>query len=225
MQAAERIRSDARTPVLVLQSETDVVGLGGGRPAQDDGERLRLWEVAGAAHADSYLLLAAPSDTGQLPAAAMARLMATTELPPPMTTDVPINSGPQQHYVGQAGLRRLEQWVAEGIAPPRADRLEVKGDGFATDEHGIARGGVRTPWVDVPVAVLSGLGQSGAGFAFLFGTTRPLDAAARARLYPGGQTEYLARFGDALSRAIAAGFLLEEDRQEIEAIAAASWPG
>ncbi len=223
-QAAERIRSDVRTPVLVLQSETDVVGLGGGRPGQEDGERLRLWEVAGAAHADTYLLLAAPMDTGDLPAAAMARLIATTELPPPMTTDVPINSGPQQHYVGQAGLRRLEQWVAEGIAPPRADRLEVKGEGFHSDEHGIALGGVRTPWVDVPVAVLSGLGQSGAGFAFLFGTTRPLDAATRARLYPGGQNEYLARFGEDLTRAIAAGFLLDEDRREIEEIAAASWP-
>ncbi len=183
-QAPERIRPDARCPVLVLQSETDVLSLGSGRAQQEDGEQIRLWEVAGAAHADSYLLLAAQSDTGSLPAAEMARLIGTTVLPAPMTTDVPINSGPQQHYVGQAGLRALERWVAEGLAPPGADRLTVQGDGFATDEHGVARGGVRTPWVEVPAAVLSGLGQSGTGFAFLFGTTRPLDAAARAGLYP-----------------------------------------
>jgi hypothetical protein len=224
-QAAERIRPDARTPVLVLQSETDVVGLGGGRPGQPDGDHLRLWEVAGAAHADSYLLLAAQSDTGALTAAEMARLIGTTVLPAPMNTDVPINSGPQQHYVGQAGLRALERWVDEGHAPPRADRLQVEGDGFKTDEHGIALGGVRTPWVDVPVAVLSGLGQSGAGFAFLFGTTRPFDAAALAGLYPGGRDEYLVRFGAALDQAIGAGFLLQEDRKEIEELAAASFPG
>ena len=223
-QAAERIRPDARTPVLVLQSETDVVGLGGGRPGQPDGDRLRLWEVAGAAHADTYLLLAAQSDTGAMAATEMARLIGTTVLPAPMTTDVPINSGPQQHYVGQAGLRALERWVAEGLAPPRAERLQVRGDGFATDEHGVARGGVRTPWVDVPAAVLSGLGQSGAGFAFLFGTTRPLDAAALASLYPGGRDEYLVRFGAALTEAIDAGFLLEDDRTEIEELAAASFP-
>ncbi len=193
-QAPERIRPDVRSPVLVLQSETDVVSLGGGRARQDDGERLRLWEVAGAAHADSYLLLAAHSDTGSAAAQEMARLIGTTQLPAPMTADVPINSGPQQHYVGQAGLRQLERWVAEGVAPPRADRLDTKGDGFATDEHGIARGGVRTPWVDVPVAVLSGLGQSGNGFAFLFGTTMPFDTGALARLYPGGKEDYLVRF-------------------------------
>lgn len=223
-QAPERIRSDARSPVVVLQSETDVVRLGGGRAQQEDGPQVRLWEVAGAAHADSYLLLASQSDTGALPPAALAGLIDTTVLPAPMTTDVPINGGPQQHYVGQAALRGLERWVAEGLAPPRADRLEVRGDGFETDDHGIARGGIRTPWVDVPVAVLSGLGQSGSGFAFLFGTTTPLDAAARAGLYPGGRDDYLARFGAALGQAIDAGFLLEEDRVEIEGIAAASWP-
>jgi hypothetical protein len=126
--------------------------------------------------------------------------------------------------VGQAGLRALERWVAEGIAPPAAERLHVQGDGFATDEHGVARGGVRTPWVDVPTAVLSGLGQSGAGFAFLFGTTRPFDAAALAGRYPGGRDEYLVRFGSALTEAIDGGFLLEEDRVEIEEVAAASFP-
>jgi hypothetical protein len=222
--APERIRADGRCPVIVLQSETDVVGLGGGRAAQADGDRLRLWEVAGAAHADSYILLAAQVDTGALPAAELARLIGTTELPAPMATDTPINSGPQQHYVGEAALRGLERWVADGVAPPRADRLQVKGDGLETDEHGIGRGGVRTPWVDVPLAVLSGLGQSGAGFAFLFGNTRPFDAAELIRLYPGGKDEYLDRFGAALSDAIAAGFILDDDRVEIEAIAAASWP-
>jgi hypothetical protein len=222
-QTPERIRPDVRSPVLVLQSETDVVGLGGGRAEQDDGERLRQWEVAGAAHADTYLLLAAQTDAGFTAAEEMAQLIGTTRLPAPMATDLPINSGPQQHYVGEAGLRQLERWVAEGVAPPPADRLEVKGDGLDTDEHGIARGGVRTPWVDVPVAVLSGLGQSGGGFAFLFGTTEQFNADELARLYPGGKDEYLARFRAALTEAIDAGFLLEDDRREIEEIAAASW--
>src|ERR1700733_10861896 len=59
----ERIRDDARVPVLVLQSETDVVFLGGGAPAQPDGERLRLWEMAGAAHVDTYTLVASAQET------------------------------------------------------------------------------------------------------------------------------------------------------------------
>ena len=43
----ERIRDDARVPVLVLQSETDVIVLGGGARAQPDGEHVRLWEMGG----------------------------------------------------------------------------------------------------------------------------------------------------------------------------------
>src|ERR1700733_7510772 len=54
----ERIRDDARVPVLVLQSETDVIVLGGSAPAQPDGEHLRLWEMAGASHVDTYTLVA-----------------------------------------------------------------------------------------------------------------------------------------------------------------------
>ena len=92
------------------------------------------------------------------------------------------------------------------------------------DDLGIATGGIRTPWTDVPVAILSGTGQRGELFAFLFGTTTALTDADLARLYPGGQADYLAQFERSLDAAIKAGFLLAEDRAEILAVAAASWP-
>jgi hypothetical protein len=75
------------------------------------------------------------------------------------------------------------------------------------------------------VAILSGTGQRGELFAFLFGTTREFEAADLARLYPGGRGDYLGRFEGALDAAINAGFLLAADRAEILAVAAASWPG
>jgi hypothetical protein len=68
--------------------------------------------------------------------------------------------------------------------------------------------------------VLSGFGQSGTEFAFLFGTTRPFDAATLARLYPGGSEEFLARFEKATDEALARGSLLEADAPEIRALAA-----
>lgn len=110
-----------------------------------------------------------------------------------------------------------------GAPPPAAPRLELAGsDGpLALDALGIAQGGIRTPWVDAPTGVLSGFGQSGAEFAFLFGTTRLFDAATLARLYPGGRAEHLARFEEALTEALARGFLLEADAAEIRAVAAA----
>ena len=65
--AGERIRSDLRVPVIVLQTETDVALLGSSRAAQPDGELLRNWELAGAAHADTYLLFAAARTTVSCP--------------------------------------------------------------------------------------------------------------------------------------------------------------
>ena len=220
----ERIRDDARVPVLVLQSETDVIVLGGGAPAQPDGEHLRLWEMAGASHFDTYVVFAAAQDDGRLAPAAFAELMKPTTDVMFATTDSPVNSGPQQHYIALAALDALVAWAAGEPVPPRAPRLELDADGnLALGEHGIARGGIRTPWVDVPTATLSGLGQSGDGFAILAGRTVPFDRQTLERLYPGGLADYLDRFAASLDATIAAGFLRQDDRAEILALAEASY--
>ena len=91
------------------------------------------------------------------------------------------------------------------------------------DEHGIVRGGLRTPWVDVPTAVLSGIGATGAGFTMLFGVTRPFDPATLAALYAGGIDEYLEKFEAAAESTQANGYLLREDIPEIIGVARASW--
>jgi hypothetical protein len=222
----ERIRDDARVPVLVLQSETDVVILGGGAPAQPDGERLRLWEMAGASHVDTYTLVASAQDDGRLTPDALAELMKPTTQFMFQTTATPFNAGPQQHYIGQAAFDSLVSWAAGGLQPPRAPRLELDAEQhLVPGEHGIARGGIRTPWVDVPTATLSGIGQEGDGFAVLAGRTDPFDQALLDKLYPGGRTDYLERFTSSLDAAIAAGFLRQDDRAEILALAQASYPG
>jgi hypothetical protein len=223
----ERIRDDIRVPVLTLQSETDVASMGGGLARGPDGERFRLWEVAGAAHADTYLIKGAALDTGALSAGELAAALAPVTEVHGFSTGTPINSGPQQHYVAQAALAQLDSWVRGGAAPAEAARLELaeEGGAFAADRHGIALGGVRTPWVDVPVAVLSGLGQEGgAGFTFLFGTTRPFSAQQLGQLYPGGRASYLEQFGKSLDQAVAKGFILEADAEEIRQLAAAAYP-
>src|ERR1700722_17978540 len=222
----ERIREDTRVPVLVLQSETDVILLGGGLAKQPDSERIRVWEMAGAAHADTYTLSAGRHDDGTLSAERMAELLPPTTNLMIGQTDMPINAGPQQHYVAQAALAHLAQWAAGGEAPPMAPRLEVddEGTGFRVDDLGLARGGIRTPWVEAPTAVLAGLGNSGESFAMLFGRTEPFDDATLSTLYAGGKDEYRQRFEAALDTTIAAGFLLSEDREEILGVASASYP-
>ncbi len=221
----EQIRADLRVPVIVLQTETDVTLLGSGLANQSDGDLLRNWELAGAAHADTYLLFASGQDDGNLPPERLAELLRPTTDILMGRTAAPINSGPQHHYVECAAIEQLDAWVAGRGTPPAAARLNAAGRDYVRDDLGIATGGIRTPWTDVPVTILSGTGQRGELFAFLFGTTAPLPAGDLARLYPGGKADYLAQFELSLDATIKAGFLLTEDRCEILAVAAASWPG
>jgi len=218
----ERIREDLRIPVLTLQSETDLVALGSVAARQPDFDRFRLWEVAGAAHFDTYGLLATHEDDGKAPIEKLADGMAPTDRPMGMQAEQLVNSGPQQHYVAQAAVAHLDRWVREGTPPPTAPRLETRGEGpfeIVTDALGIAVGGLRTPWVEAPSAALSGLAPGGDGFLFLFGRTVPFDAETLARLYPGGPDEHLERFERATEAALEAGFLLAADADEIRALA------
>jgi Alpha/beta hydrolase domain len=219
----DQIRGDARVPVMVVQSETDVFGRLTYLPArQRDTEQFRLWEVSGAAHCDTYFLCASTFDSGLLPLEELAALIARADASG-VPTEVPINSGPQLHFVLQCAIAALDRWVRDGRAPSSAARLDADSEGrLVRDELGIACGGVRTPWVDAPTAVLSGLGQPG-DMTELFGTTQPLDDDARSSRYPRGRDEYLEHFYAATGTAVAAGFLLPADREEIEALGAASW--
>ena len=224
-----RVRTDGRAAVLTVQTETDVTGvLAGVTARQPDSDRFRWWEIAGASHADTYLLSASFSDSGDLPPAELARLMAPTAEPFGMQCPAPVNSGPQHHYVGQAAIAHLDRWVRGGPPPPLSPLLDVDPDDhmrLITDGSGIARGGIRTGWVDVPVAALSGIAPDGApGVGVLLGTTRVFDEAEIARRYPGGRDEYAAAFRAATSRAVGEGFLLEQDADEIVALATAAYP-
>ena len=182
------IRDDLDVPVLVVETEGDLFDRIGYLPArQPDTDLLRVWEVAGAAHADRYVIGAFEEILG---------------------APVPVNRG-QQWAVLRAALRHLDRWARGGAAPPRATPLEVSGSGFVLDEHGLARGGVRTPAVDVPVQVLCGRPWPGATTASrLFGSTTPL--AGVAELYPSVR-DYLRAYATAIDDLADAGFVLRDD--------------
>jgi hypothetical protein len=101
----------------------------------EPGKQYRLYEFAGIGHVDSR-------DNVRL-------------IPNPCTQ--PLSTVPVQAYMA-VGLYHLFRWVDEGIVPPRADRIlldrNIANDGTmaAVDVNGNAQGGIRTPYVDVPVA-------------------------------------------------------------------------
>jgi hypothetical protein len=83
----------------------------------------------------------------------------------PETVEEP-STFPMYALAGGA-LENLRRWAVEGVAPPRAPRIELREDGAGPhgaspeslppvrDGHGNAVGGVRMPEVDVPVASYS----------------------------------------------------------------------
>lgn len=223
MPAVARIRDDLSVPVLTFQTETDLMILGFLPSRQDDGPLFRLWEVAGTAHADTYTLTVGFNDVGtDFHVADVLETGNAAPIPGLITCDSPINSGPQ-HWVLKAAIAALERWVRDGEAPPTAPRLETAGDppAYVVDELGNVRGGIRTPYLDAPIAVLSGLGQTGSSFCQIFGTTVLFEPATLASLYPDHET-YVAAVNASTDQAIAAGFILEPDGALIKAAAAAS---
>ena len=98
-----RIRTDLDSPVLIFETETDMTVLGYAGARQDDTETVRTWEVAGTAHADSFLLNEVYGDVAQGIVGACLGM---------------INDGPQ-HQVLRAALHHLVDWVQGGDAPRR----------------------------------------------------------------------------------------------------------
>jgi hypothetical protein len=176
------IRTDIDVPVLDLQTEGDMVALRAHLTHQAPFAHYRRWEIAGAAHAETPRWVA--------------------EVPPPLDMGQgckdPVNSAPH-HAVVKAALSALTRWVRDGVTPPQSPAIMLGPDPAAPDPivrdaHGIARGGIRLPEVEVPTATVDGgantMAQEPAtpggarNFCFLFGRTKLFDAATLKSLYP-----------------------------------------
>jgi hypothetical protein len=194
------IRTDLDVPVLNQQAENDVIGvLNSIIVRQPDSDTFRLWEVAGTAHADARQLGANAAN---------------------LDCGVPINDGPQ-HFVAKGALSSLDKWVRTGEPPPEAQRLELISTNppkFGRDADGIVLGGVRTPPVDVPVDILSGVpGPNRDIICILLGSTTALSPERLAELYT-SRDDYVQRYAAATDAVIASGFVLEEDREALQAV-------
>jgi hypothetical protein len=191
---AYRIRPEPGVPVLVVETENDLTVLRYYQAEQPDSRHIHVWEVAGTAHADAFV--AGP---------ALQQLHC----------DPRVNAGPQE-FVVRAAISALDRWVRTGQAPASAPRLQRDGAVLRRDAYGIALGGVRTPPVDVPVAVQSGEAAPGSkALCVLFGSSRAFAPAMLRRLY-GTKAQYLTEFADATRQAVAAGYVLSADQGALQ---------
>jgi hypothetical protein len=239
------IRTDLHVPVLLFETESDLISLGYLAARQPPTPYIREWETAGTAHDDTYGLLYSRTDDGSGAADTQAfqSMLNPPKDPIPGVVDcpAPINAGSHTYEV-RAALDALDHWVRTGTASPQSPRLVANANGtaFATDSNGNARGGVRTPQVESPVAKLSGLGQPaspppsqpgqvspsvGAGtLCEIFGTTVPISAAKLASLYP-SHAAFVKNWDGATANETRAGYLERADAEVLDEVAAQSSVG
>jgi hypothetical protein len=136
----------ANAPLIQVPTMNEVrtAGVPTRQDSDEEGSQYRLYEFAGMGHVDS-------------------RDSVRTQ-PDPCAN--PVSQFPLQAYLAVA-VHHLIQWTDQGVPPPRGNRvlLDRNTDNddslMALDVHGNPIGGIRNPYVDVPV-VHYGVPNSGA---------------------------------------------------------------
>lgn len=99
-QEAVAFRPDLRVPLIAIITETDLFGrvpLGYYFARQPDNQRLRVWEIPGAAHADNYTIQVAAIDSGSAPLEDIVAAYAPTKMLMGQRLGHFINFAPQHH--------------------------------------------------------------------------------------------------------------------------------
>jgi len=123
-------------------------------------------------------------------------------------------------YALDGALANLDLWARKGVAPPKADAIQVEPAGAApaklvTNELG-AVGGVRSVYVDVPVETHAIGGPGGGGACREMAVVTPFDAARLQTLY-GDQKKYAAKVNQAVDLLVKERFFTESDGKKMKA--------
>src|SRR4051794_16841907 len=183
--------NDFSTPIFQLNEENNL-------PTQSDNPHYVVWEEAGTAHAPSvwwnrYIWPEQQRD------------LFGPGTPNAINAACSVNHGSVDY-----STRALSHWVTRYLrtsrVPPGAPRIKTDAAGHVTrDSNGLAEGGLRQPFVQVPVASNSAKGCP------LFGTFSPWSAAKIRSLYPTHRV-YFRKVRAASARDLRRGWLLPSDR-------------
>ena len=206
------MRDDLGAPVMVLNTECEATSCYGVR--QEDTDRFRYWEVAGASHVS---------------------LQAIASSAPRQERDFGF-SIPSTTPAGRSTRSRSHRWSTPrsvtcrlGCATGRRHRCSRGSSSTVTrppssaTTTASARGGIRLPSVEVPLAHNSAIQQSPDVFARLMGFHEDFPVDKVRGLY-GSRDAYLDRYEEALRAAAAASVVLPRDMDPLVAEAAAAFP-
>jgi hypothetical protein len=183
-------------PVMIVNSELEAIACH--RVRQPNTARFVNWESAGTTHV-----------------AVQAQVLRNKKYARDFGVEPPVPENMNRIAITpyyDAALHHMKRWVDGGAPPPSQPLIEFAGEKpeVVRDEHGIAKGGIRLPQVEAPVATNSSIPVSTDFSGSLRGSNRPFGAAKLDALY-GSESQYLARFEAAAQRAVKAGVLLPRD--------------
>ncbi len=200
-------------PIIKLINQTDL-GYLNRRPDSDAFPDLyRSYEIAGASHIHQWVLEWG-TDTADAAKTGAAGFLSNDKCAQRNESG---NEFPTQ-FVLNAAFANLERWSREFIPPPRAEPFEISDpknarSTLALDEFGNAKGGLRTPYVDVPT-MRYGAYMDGPGICELWGYQVPLSPIVLKRLYP-THASYMAKMKVRTQSAVEERWITAEDAQSI----------
>jgi hypothetical protein len=190
------------------------------RPDSDaPDDRYRRYEVPAASHGNHLVLRYAPrpgeTEKAGVPAAA-PKCIGSDKYG---ITDFPFE------YLMNAAFANLDAWTRSNIPPPRAQviatELEGSGQDFRvkTDKHGNAVGGLRTPYLDVPVATFYSqtkpVDEKSGDFCGAQGYKVPFEKEKILALYPSREV-YLGKVSAMVESMVKARLLTAKDGEKIK---------
>src|SRR3954447_22637058 len=184
---------DFTTPIFQLNEENSFA-------EQADNPHYVVWQEAGTAHAPAawwgYI-----SDEQQ-------RDLLVPGTADAINTACSVNHG-SVDYSSRAFSTAVSRFFLGGKLPPSVPRVKTDASGnIARDANGLAEGGLRQPFIQVPVGFNTSDGCP------LYGTYTPWSAAKIKSLYP-THKDYLKRLKAAADGDVKAGTLLAEDRDQV----------
>lgn len=205
------------------------------RPDTDEPtDRYRLYQVAGTSHANL--------DTASITNEVQFREVGL---------DVPVRSIAEEPSDGSLSIiavalyEAMLRWVIDGIAPPKGQRLQRSADApvkdavapLTLDEHGNAIDGIRTPWVEAPLAQYLPHSTPDAGYTHVGSWTPHSNAAHAARLVGHMErfteeqisnlyadfSDYDQRFSASVNKLVQHGYLLEPEATALKQSTSQRW--
>jgi hypothetical protein len=210
------MRTDLSIPIIKILTETEF------SPArtnetmvlQPDTDKFKIWQITGATHSNLTSLL--PRTVQYI--RDFNGMMINDRCASGQNSRVPLS------YAYNAGVVALEKYIDSGTAMPTSPSLQYTASPTAPtvnrDADGIGLGGFRYPDIEVPVALNSGVVAAGCANS-LGGAHTPFTKARLDALYT-SHTDYVGKVTASANKAVAAGYLLPEDAQDVISNANAS---